>query len=293
MSKVAFATYHKLHDLTEDDRLVLDHLHSQGVETQAVLWDSDQIRWEEFESIILRSCWEYHLRPQAFSSWVGMLAERGIPLWNPPQVVHWNMDKMHLRGLAEAGVAVPTAVWLDKGSGVNLEAILEERNWQQAVIKPTISMTAFQTWITTPQQAKRDQAAVEKMLKRSGVMIQKFIDEVRTRGEWSFIFFWKTYSHAVLKRAKQGDFRVQNDFGGYLEKAAPSVSLIEQAQKIVDSVAEPLLYARVDGIDVDGTLVLMELELIDPVLFLGEAPHAPQSFADAIMATILGNEEKP
>jgi hypothetical protein len=286
MTKAAFVTYHELPDLTADDRLVLDHLHDRGVETQAVLWDADDVRWEEFDTIIMRSCWEYHLRPQAFSAWIEMAAQKGLPLWNPPRVIHWNMDKVHLKSLAEAGVNVSPAVWLEQGSAVDLEAVLTEHHWTQAVIKPTISMTAFQTWITTPAQAGPDQAAVEEILKRSGVMVQEFVEEVRTRGEWSFIFFWKTYSHAVLKRAKQGDFRVQNDFGGYLEKAAPSPSLVEQAQEIVDSVDEPLLYARVDGIDVDGTLVLMELELIDPVLFLSEAPHAPQRFAEAIMLTL-------
>lgn len=286
MSKVAFATYHELPRLTEDDRLVLEYLHRLGVETRAVLWNSDQARWEEFDSIILRSCWEYHLHPQAFSSWIEMLAGRGANLWNPPQVVRWNMDKAHLKGLSEAGVAVPEAVWVEKGALVDLESILEERGWQRAVVKPTVSMTAFQTWITTPARARSDQAGVEEILKRSGVMIQKFVDEVQTKGEWSFVFFRKTYSHAVLKRAKQGDFRVQNDFGGYLEEAAPAPALIEQAQRIIASVKDSLLYARVDGIEVDGTLVLMELELIDPVLFLSAAPHAPQSFADAILSTI-------
>lgn len=287
MSKAAFVTYHELPNLTVDDRLVLDHLHDRGVETEAVLWDAgDEFRWEEFDTIIMRSCWEYHLRPQLFSNWIEMAAQKNLPLWNPPRVIDWNMDKVHLKGLGLAGVAVSPAVWLEKGAAVDLEAVLREHHWTQAVIKPTISMTAFQTWITTPAQAVRDQAAVEEILKRSGVMIQKFVEEVRTCGEWSFIFFWKTYSHAVLKRAKEGDFRVQDDFGGYLEEAAPSPSLIDQAQEIVDSVAEPLLYARVDGIDVDGTLVLMELELIDPVLFLSEAPHAPQRFADAIMQTL-------
>ncbi|MGB7922161.1 MAG: hypothetical protein WCF57_02830 [Pyrinomonadaceae bacterium] len=286
MRKVAFVTYSGLPRLTEDDRLAIAHLRERGAETEAVLWDSKEVQWEEFDSVVLRSCWEYHLRVEEFQAWVERMERTGVALWNPPPVVRSNMDKRYLKELAQKGVAVAPSVWLEKGASVNLEAVLREHDWEQAVLKPTISMTAYKTWLTTRARAGRDEAAVREMLKSSGVMIQRFVPEVRTKGEWSFIFFRKEYSHAVLKRAKPGDFRVQNDFGGYLEDASPPGSLVEQAQAIVDMEEGPLLYARVDGVDVDGTLVLMELELIDPVLFLGNDDHAPGSFAGAIMSTI-------
>ena len=286
MPKVAFVTYSGLPRLTEDDRLAVAPLREQGAEVQAVLWDSRDVRWEEFDHVVLRSCWEYHLRIEEFSAWIDRMERRGVSLWNPPQIVRSNMDKSYLEGLARKGVAVAPSVWLEKGASLNLESVLREQHWEQAVLKPTISMTAYKTWITSPARAGGDEAAAQEILKSSGLMIQKFVREVRTKGEWSFIFFWKRYSHAVLKRAKQGDFRVQDDFGGYLEDAEPSSSLVEQAQAIVDLVEEPLLFARVDGIDVNGTLLLMELELIDPVLFLGADRHAPLRFANAIMSAV-------
>jgi glutathione synthase/RimK-type ligase-like ATP-grasp enzyme len=283
--QVAFVTYRGLPRLTGDDRLAIAHLRKRGAEVQAVLWDADDVRWEEFDLVVLRSCWEYHLRVEEFSDWIERMERQGVPLWNPAEVVRSNMDKGYLKGLAGKGVAIAPSVWLEKGGEANLEAVLREQDWEQAVLKPTISMTAFKTWITTRARAGEDEAAVEEMLKSSGVLIQKFVREVQTKGEWSFLFFWKEYSHAVLKRAKPGDFRVQDDFGGYLEDASPSRSLVRQAQAIVETVEGPLLYARVDGIEVDGTLVLMELELIDPVLFLGADRHAPVRFANAIMTT--------
>jgi glutathione synthase/RimK-type ligase-like ATP-grasp enzyme len=284
--KVAFVTYSGLPRLTEDDRLAIAPLRERGAEVQAILWDAPDVRWEEFDSVVLRSCWEYHLRVEEFRAWIERLERQGVPLWNPPQVVRSNIDKGYLKDLAQKGVAVAPSVWLEKGGGVNLEAVLREHDWEQAVVKPTISMTAFKTWITHPARAGRDEAAVQEMLKSSGVMIQRFVREVQTKGEWSFIFFRKEYSHGVLKRAKPGDFRVQDDFGGYLEETLPSGSLVEQAQRIVNLTEEPLLYARVDAVDVKGTLLLMELELIDPVLFLSDDEHAPQRFADAIMSTV-------
>jgi glutathione synthase/RimK-type ligase-like ATP-grasp enzyme len=94
-----------------------------------------------------------------------------------------------------------------------------------------------------------------------------------------------------LKRAKEGDFRVQRDFGGYIEKATPSASLVEQAQRVVESVEGALLYARVDAIDVDGSLVLMELELIDPVLFFGTTHQAAERFVDVLIETVSASAQ--
>jgi hypothetical protein len=101
-------------------------------------------------------------------------------------------------------------------------------------------------------------------------------------------FFQKQYSHAVLKKAQPGDFRVQDDFGGTVKLASPAIALIEQAQQIMNCIKGPLLFARVDGIELDGRLVLMELEVIEPFLFLESTPHAVERFAHA-MLTILPN----
>jgi len=113
--------------------------------------------------------------------------------------------------------------------------------------------------------------------------MQKFVAEIQTSGEWSFVFFDKKFSHAVLKRAKAGDFRVQNNFGGTVEtNLKPPQGLTKQAQKIVENVEEDLLYARVDGVEVEGEFCLMELELIEPVLFLENNKSAAQKLAAAI-----------
>jgi glutathione synthase/RimK-type ligase-like ATP-grasp enzyme len=282
MTRVAFVTYAELPHLYDDDRLAADVLRGRGVEVEAVLWDCAQVRWEEFDAVVLRSCWEYHLRTEEFLDWITLMEMRAVRLWNPPGVIRDNADKRYLKQLAAEGVAVPPTVWLEPGADFDLISITEGQGWQQAVIKPVVSMSAYKTWITNPARAAADTAAVREMLARSGVMIQRFVPEVRTRGEWSFVFFMKDYSHAVLKTPKPGDFRVQQDFGGCVADFDPPPRLIEQAQRIVRGVKEPLLYARVDAVEVDGKLTLMELELIDPVLFLGRNPGAAARFSDAI-----------
>jgi glutathione synthase/RimK-type ligase-like ATP-grasp enzyme len=282
--RVALATYSKSPDLTADDHLVVDHLRERQIEPLAVAWDSGAHRWADFDGVILRSCWDYHLRPEEFLSWVRLIEKSGVPLWNPARVVEWNMDKIYLRDLAARGVPVVPTVCVEEGTSPGLKLILEEQGWERAVVKPAISATAFQTWLTSVQGAVQTETVFRGMLKRSGVIVQRFVDEVQTKGEWSFIFFGNEYSHAVLKRARAGDFRVQEEFGGSSELAPPGDSLIEQAQRVVDLMGEELLFIRIDGVDVKGELWLMELELIEPVLFLSLHPSAPHRFADAIAA---------
>jgi glutathione synthase/RimK-type ligase-like ATP-grasp enzyme len=282
MIRVAFVTYAEFPFLYDDDRLAADLLRSRSVEVEAVLWDSAEVRWEEFDAVVLRSCWEYHLRTEEFLDWIALMEQRAVPLWNPPGVVRENADKHYLRRLAAGGVRVAPTVWLEKGDDFDFASMMEQQGWSHAVIKPVVSMSAYRTWVTTPFRAAADQAEVREMLTKSGVMIQRFIPEVQTRGEWSFVFFMKEYSHAVLKMPKPGDFRVQRDFGGRVADSNPPQRLIKQAQEIVRSVKESLLYARVDAVEVGGELILMELELIDPVLFFGHDPRAASRFADAV-----------
>ena len=289
MKKIAFVTYQKLPNLTADDRLVLDHLIRHDLTPQAVIWDTHDVAWKSFDAIILRSCWDYYLRHEEFLSWIESLEKIGAPPWNLPRVVKWNMDKTYLRTLSSKGVSIAPSIWLEKGAPANLKKILEAQGWKKAVVKPTISATAYQTWTTTPENAESNQAKLNEILNRSGALIQKFVDEIQVKGEWSFIFFGGKYSHAVLKRPKNGDFRVQEEHGGSSEAKNPDQALVKQAQKILESVAEPLLYARVDAIEMNGKLTLMELELIEPVLFLSHHPLAPQRFAEAIIACV---EEK-
>jgi glutathione synthase/RimK-type ligase-like ATP-grasp enzyme len=287
MPAIAFATTHKVLDLTSDDHSAVNVLAQHGVVVRPAVWNDARVDWQMFDAVVVRSCWDYHLQPQAFRQWIDDLTRMNVPLWNQPQTLRWNMDKTYLRDLAQRGIVVPPTVWIERGSSVNLITLLQEQRWERAVIKPTISATAHHTFITTPEHATTNNAHAAYVLQQSGLIVQEFVPEVVAGGEWSLMFFAKRYSHAVLKHPNDGDFRVQSDFGGTAEAAQPAPYLIEQAQRIVNSVAEPLLYARVDGVDRDGTFVLMELELIEPFLFLSTAPHAAAHFASAMLEHLI------
>ncbi|HEY0607381.1 MAG TPA: hypothetical protein VGD58_30970 [Herpetosiphonaceae bacterium] len=282
MKTIGFATYRDEPRGTTDDLLAVAALRSMGIDVVPVVWDAPSVDLRQIEAIITRSCWDYHLKPDQFLHWVDTIDQAGIRLFNSSKIIKWNFDKHYLQDLAAQGVAIPRTIWIEPESPADLETILREHDLADVVIKPTISLSAYQTWRIAADEARAHQEAFAELAAERGMMIQAFIPEVTTSGELSLMFFGKVYSHAVYKRPRKDDFRVQADFGGTREIASPPQSVIAQAQAIVDLIDEPLLFARVDGIEVDGRLVLMELELIDPLLFFSYDPAAAQRFAEAI-----------
>ncbi len=285
MKRVGFITYRDLPALTPDDRLAFAPLRELGIEAIPVVWDSSDIDWKSFDTLVLRSCWDYHYKPEIFTKWLDRLERSGVAIWNPSSVIRWNMDKRYLGDLRQSGANIPRTLFIEAGAKANLPAALEESGLEQAVIKPTISATARRTWRTSIHTAREDQPRLDEILSESGAVVQEFIEEVVTRGEWSLIFF-DGYSHAVLKRAAAGDFRVQREFGGSSDIVTPPQRIIRQAEEILRMVDSKIIYARVDGVERDNRFVLLELELFEPELFLRVDTRAPARFAQSIAALV-------
>jgi glutathione synthase/RimK-type ligase-like ATP-grasp enzyme len=286
MKQVAFATYQGLPNLTQEDRMVCEALLSHGVLVQPAVWDDPEVRWEAFDAVIVRSTWDYHLRCEAFRAWIDRVEASGVPLWNPAPLLRWNLEKSYLRTLEERGVPIIPTIWLSPGESADLPALLDRHGWEQAVVKPSISASAFGTWRTSRETAAADQERLAALLDRGGALIQPFLPEICQAGEWSFIFLGGSFSHAVRKRPRPGDFRVQSDFGGTAAAELPPPFLLEVAERVVAAVEQPWLYARVDGVEVGGKFLLMELEMTEPALFLSTSPHAVARFAQAIKAKL-------
>ena len=287
MKRVALATSREFAELTADEKLLTESLRELGFDAQPLIWDKPCQPPGEVAGIVIRSCWDYHKKSGEFLAWLDRLEKTGVKTLNAPAILRWNLDKIYLRELAERGVKIPPTAWFGKGENERLSAVLAVNGWRKAVLKPTISATAWRTFLVTPENADGLQSEFESLLVNGGAMVQKFVEEVRTRGEWSFMFFDETFSHAVLKRARAGDFRVQNNFGGSVETSLePAPALVKEAQRIVKSIAGDLTYARVDGVEIAGELCLMEFELIEPVLFLEHHELAAQKFAAAIVSRL-------
>lgn len=283
--RIGLATFSGVPALTADDQLLAEELRGRDARVDALVWDDPGVRWAELDVLVLRSCWDYHRRPTEFLAWMDRLEREGVKVWNPPALVRWNAHKSYLRDLESADTAVLPTAWLSRGTPADLHALLEDRGWGEVVVKPAVSASAHGTWRTSLDRAREDQSRLDELLSHAELLVQPLAPEVARDGEWSFVFFRGEYSHAVLKRPATGDFRVQKELGGSEAALEPPPSLRAQARAVTARIPGSWLYARVDGIDRGGVLTLFELELIEPVLFLGMDAGAPRRLADAILAT--------
>lgn len=292
MSRVALATLGAVPDLTADDRLLVSALHEVGVQAAPAVWDDATVDWTSFDAVIVRSTWDYHLRLPEFLAWLDRLESMRVTLWNPSPLIRWNAHKRYLRDLAADGVPVVPTRWVAQGKAPDLRALLVEEGWAETVAKPAVSATAYRTIRTTANDAPSRQVEFAAATAGCDMLVQPYLPQIEA-GELSLMFVEGQYSHAVLKRPAVGDFRVQAQFGGREEPVRPSTATIDGARAALMSIASVPLFARIDGLQIDGVFVLMELELIEPVLFLGSAPDASQRLADAIVRRLARRSQRP
>lgn len=283
---VALVTCAVLPNGTEDDRLLVEPLRAAGFTPSFEVWDDPGVNWPSFAAVVVRSAWDYHLRPAAFAEWVRRCGATGVRLWNPAPVLLWNLHKGYLRTLEERGVRVVPTEWLPRDARADVTQLLARNRWPRAVVKPAVSAGAHRTW-TLPDDPARAARLLAALLRRSDVMVQPFLEPIVTEGEWSLVFLGGRFSHAALKRPASGEFRVQERFGGVVEPAQAPADLVEQAEATLAAVGDDdLLYARVDGVREDRRLTLLELEVLEPSLFFEHDAAAPSRFVDALCARI-------
>lgn len=282
--RVALATYDRAPGLAPDDRLLIPALKRCGVTAEPVVWSSDTTDWASFDAVVVRSCWDYHLHIDAFRAWLDRLEAIPVPVHNDPGLVRWNADKRYLLDLAQRGVpTIPTSVLL-RNHPDDIDGVLADTGWRRFVIKPTISASGYETYALRAPLTGEARQAVARVTAVGDALVQPFVEEVSRDGEYSFTFIDAAYSHATLKRATAGEFRVQTEHGGSADPVSPPPELIEQAARVLGALDEAPLYARVDGVVRDNAFLLMELELIEPNLFLEFGTGAADRMARAIVA---------
>ena len=279
MKRIALASCAAWPELTDDDRLLIPALRELEVEAVPAVWDGP-VDWTQFDQVVIRSCWDYHLRPNEFLDWIHELEEACVAVQNLPGLVRWNADKRYLRHLSTAGATIPPTIWIEDWEELISVEILDQLGWSNAIVKPTVSASAYKL-----RRIFKDEPAVKL---KGPAIVQQFIPEIVSFGEWSLVFLGGKYSHAVIKRPTAGDFRVQSEFGGRAALVEPRADMVDEATKMVGSLPGRPLYARIDGIDCDGTFVLMEVELIEPELFLGLG-NAANRLAQEIAHLINGH----
>ncbi len=273
-------------NLLKEDNLVREALEKKGLTVHRTNWDNSTFDWAETGAVIFRSTWDYFHRIDEFTKWlkdVGKITR----LINPLEQIMWNLDKHYLKELENNGINIPPTEIIESGDSCKLKDVIEGLGWDKVVIKPAISGAARHTYLLNLNTVSEHEETYRELLATESMLIQPFQKSVVKNGEVAYMLFAGKYSHAVLKIAKKGDFRVQDDFGGTVEEYHPSVEEIEFVEKAV-LACEPIpVYARVDVIiDNDNKLAVTELELIEPELWFRFHPAAADFLAEAILNTL-------
>lgn len=266
-----------------DDALAIDALKDLQWDVQLVSWRKAAINWDKFDLVVIRSPWDYAEHPDLFIESLETIYASGARLENSLEIVKWNIDKRYLLDLERKGINIVPTIF---GSSINddtLSEIADSFDSNSFIIKPVISAGAMNTFHINPNQIPFE--TINSIFGHTEYMAQPFMESILEEGEYSLFYFSGQYSHCVRKLPKSNDFRAQEEYGGHISAHVPSKELREQAQHVLDSLDQYVLYARIDLVrDKKGDYALMELELIEPSLYLRMDSQAPVRFAHAIYA---------
>lgn len=275
-----------IQNILDEDHLLRTALERRGLVVNRTNWDNPDFDWSGTRYAVFRTTWDYFNRFNEFSQWLDKVTEKTTFI-NAIELVRWNMDKHYLRDLKNKGVSIPPTVFIEPGDERRLIEIVNESGWNDCILKPAVSGSARHTYRLNSKNLEEHEPIFRKLIADESLLLQEFQQPVINKGEVAHMLFNGRYSHAVLKKAKPGDFRVQDDFGGTVHDYEPSQHEIEFTEQVV-ACCNPLpVYARVDVMwDNHHNLCVSELELIEPELWLRKNNQAAEYFAEALLMAI-------
>jgi glutathione synthase/RimK-type ligase-like ATP-grasp enzyme len=278
----SFVTYSGLAQLDPDDRLVVDHLTKLGYTCKSAVWDDPSIDWSHAGTCVIRSTWDYHLNAQAFEKWISHVSSQ-TRLLNDPSLLRWNMHKHYIADLAGCDVATVPTIFCRAGETIDIADVMQRNEWTEAVAKPVIGLATYgvKRFSHRPDSLNEAQQHVNQLLKKCDVMLQPFMPSVQTHGERALVFIDGEFSHAVRKSA----FQVLAVAGRAGESPVEATQAErELGYKALSHLESKPLYARVDVVhDKEELPNILELELIEPSLFLAMSDSATERFAEALL----------
>lgn len=283
--KIALLTCQRLPDLTPADQLLIPELAKHNIQAEAVIWDDPKVIWTNFDYLIFRNTWDYYEKESQFNLWLSTIKKLGIKTLNSIEIIEQNKHKFYLRELQNQNITIIPTVFIEKTRHLNFAKIIPSY-WKKAVIKPAFSAGSYLTTVFDVAAVETINSQYQAIAAQKELLLQEFKPEIATEGETSFIFFNKKFSHAINKKPAAGDFRIQVQFGGIYTAVSPSADLIQQAQKIINTFPNNLLYARVDGIIINNQLQLMEVECIEPDLYFNYSEGSVARFVNSILKLI-------
>ena len=265
-----------------DDQLLRQALREYNIEAQSVDWNAPDSVWSQFDAVLVYSTWDYYDDHSKFLALLRKMEGMGIKVYNPPSIIEWNSCKTYLKDLEKLGLRIIESIFISSAELGNVKAIMMKKGWNECVIKPQISTSGRHTYRFNLSTLEN----IQNLLKDCDdqLIIQPFVEEIITEGEWSFVFFDNEFIHCVLKKPDEGEFLVQK---GTKILINPPDWMIQEAQHIVSTIQLPVLQLRLDVIRRGNELRIMEVEAIEPNLFLKYFPGSEKILAKKLSEKLL------
>ena len=282
--KVALLSTDNLQRFKCYDKLLIAPMKKNGWLASEISWRDKSVNWNSFDAVIVRSTWDYQFDPMKFIDVLSKINDSSAHLENDLEMMKWNMNKHYLYDLANKNILTVETIWERE---FNLEKIIKYfslLNTNEIIIKPNISASAENTFRLKAEQLKDHRVKLESIFSTREFMIQPFMSNIISEGEYSLFYFNGQYSHAILKTPKSKDFRVQEEHGGKIVPVNPEPSLKNETENILSKLSSTPLYARVDFVRTSSDdFALMELELIEPSLYFNLDEKSAERFVNAFI----------
>jgi len=268
---------------TVDVDLSFPNFDALGWQVQAVDWRSSSVNWDQFNAVYIGVPWDYPEEPDRFMQLLELIDRSSAVLVNDLSLVRWTLAKTYLRDLEKGGVAIVPSLWLDEMDANIISNAFRHFDVDKIILKPVVSTNATDTYLLSQNRFAECEAELTENFRQRPLLVQPFIERIIRDGEYSLFFFDNAYSHAIQKIPQQGDFRVQEEYGAQIASIDANEELQAAASRAL-ALADPSpAYARIDFVQDDAdNYLLMELELIEPSMYLRTNAFAPERFARAI-----------
>ncbi len=266
--------------LTISDSLYAEALRRADCDVESAPWEGDPAAFEGAHAVVLRATWNYYRALPAFRSWTERVAA-ATRLFNPIGLVRWNLRKDYVTDLAAAGVRVPLT-WIVAGNADAVGAAMDGEGWSRAVVKPATGASGHGVELMSRPALAGQISALPSEAREAGLVVQEFLPEISV-GELSMVYFDGVFSHAIRKRPPAGEFRTNSRFSPTRTPEIPQAAILEQGAACLRVLPELPLYARVDGVERDGQLIVIEVEVLEPALALETDPLSAERFARATL----------
>ncbi|MDT0607677.1 ATP-grasp domain-containing protein [Croceitalea rosinachiae] len=271
-----------------EDKLLEDAFKIIGLRVIRVAWNDPYFDWTSTKYALFRTTWDYFEHYDKFNNWVEKTSQQTTFI-NSKSLIGWNIDKHYLQELRAKGIHIPKTLFVEPDEKLSLLQAIQkameefEFNSDEFVLKPCIAAGARHTYKFHYSEWKKHDAIFQELISKETIMLQEFQKNIVDQGEISMMLFNGQFTHAVIKKAKKGDFRVQDDYGGTVALYQSTKEQIDFAESVVNACPEKPIYARVDIFkDNEENLALAELEIFEPELWFRLYPKAVNIFAMCI-----------